>query len=65
MSSLHNLSPPPPEVQGLLQTQSKTKFSLFHKYTKRINPLETKIQNVIIERVQNFNFLGLVLNSTV
>ncbi len=41
---------------------STTKFSLFHTKRKHIIPPIIIIQNVIIEQVQDFNFLGLIIN---
>ncbi len=56
-------------VNKLSPNVTKTKFSIFHKKkpTKKpcITALEIKLQNVIIERVTNFNFLGLILNENV
>ncbi len=40
----------------------KTKYIVFHSKQKRIIPPKLKIQNVVIDRVQDFNFLGLILN---
>jgi len=36
---------------------------MFHTPQKRVPPLELKINGMIIEKVQNFNFLGLVLDT--
>ena len=35
---------------------------IFHKPKKKIPPLQLQIDDTIIERVQEFNFLGLILN---
>ncbi len=40
----------------------KCKYMIFHKPRKKINPLQITIDDTIIERVQEFNFLGLTLN---
>jgi hypothetical protein len=40
----------------------KSKYMIFHTPHRKLTPLEIKIDNVCIERVKNFNFLGLMLN---
>ncbi len=47
-------------VNKLSLNVSKTKFSLFHTKRKHIIPPIIIIQNVIIEQVQDFNFLRLI-----
>ena len=42
----------------------KTKFMVFHTPQKRVNYSVLKLNNVNIERVSQFNFLGVVINST-
>ena len=42
----------------------KTKFMVFHTPQRRVNYLVLKLNNVNIERVSQFNFLGVVINST-
>ncbi len=49
-------------VNKLSLNVSKTKLSLFHTKRKHTNPPIIIIQNVIIEQVQDFNFLGLIIN---
>ena len=41
---------------------SKTKYMIFHKPQRKINPLLLTMNNTTIERVSNFDFLGIVLN---
>ena len=42
----------------------KTKFMIFHNKNKKIHNIvpAPNINNILIERVQNFNFLGIVIN---
>ena len=42
----------------------KTKFMVFHTPQRRVNYPVLKLNNVNIERVSQFNFLGVVINST-
>ena len=42
----------------------KTKFMVFHTPQRRVNYPVLKLNNVNIERVSQFNFLGVVVNST-
>ena len=35
---------------------------IFHMPQRHIEELEIKINNVILEKVKNFNFLGIMLN---
>ena len=51
-------------VNKLSLNVKKTKFMVFHTIQKVISPFipDLKIGNVTIERVTNFNFLGLTLN---
>ena len=37
---------------------------LFHRKQKHVNDVNIKIDNTMIERVQTFNFLGIILNET-
>ena len=37
---------------------------LFHRKQKHVNDVNVKIDNTMIERVQTFNFLGIMLNET-
>ena len=42
----------------------KTKFMVFHTPQRRVNYPVLKLNNVNIEKVSQFNFLGVVINST-
>ena len=42
---------------------AKTKYMIFSKRNKNINPIYLNINNNVIEHVHQFNFLGLHLNS--
>ena len=42
----------------------KTKLMLFHRKQKHVNDVNNKIDNTMIEHVQTFNFLGIMLNET-
>ena len=42
----------------------KTKFMVFHTSQRRVNYPVLKLNNVNIERMSQFNFLGVVINST-
>ena len=42
----------------------KTKFTVFHTPQRRVNYLTLKLNNVNIERVSQFNFLGVILVSS-
>ncbi len=41
---------------------SKCKYMIFHMPRKRINQLQLNIENIAIDRVSDFNFLGLTIN---
>ncbi len=41
---------------------TKTKYMLFHIAQKQIDPLHINIDNINIDRVKQFNFLGLTIN---
>ena len=50
-------------VNKLSLNISKTKFMIFHHRNKSLpKKIEIKINNTVIERVQNFCFLGLTIN---
>ena len=51
-------------VNELSLNTKKTKYMIFHAMNKKIDDLipEIKIDDISIERVSNFNFLGLTLN---
>ncbi len=40
----------------------KTKYTVFHTIQKKINPPMIKINDNIIERAKDFNFLRLIIN---
>ncbi len=40
----------------------KTKYMIFHTPRKRIQELEIKIDDILIEKVSEFNFLGVTIN---
>ncbi len=40
----------------------KSKFMIFHTPQRKIDPIEIKIDGTVIERVAEFNFLGIILN---
>lgn len=42
----------------------KSKFMIFHKPQKKVKPLQLMIDNTAIERVSDFDFLGLTLNES-
>ena len=42
----------------------KTELMLFHRKQKHVNDVNIKIDNTMIEHVQTFNFLGIMLNET-
>ncbi len=35
---------------------------IFHTRQKRVKPVGLKLENTIVERVYEFNFLGLIMN---
>ncbi len=41
---------------------AKYKYMVFHTPQKRVKPFGLKIENTIVERVYEFNFLGLIMN---
>ncbi len=49
-------------VNKLSLNVGKTKYTIFHIKQKKINILEIKVNDNIIERVKDFNFLGFVIN---
>ena len=53
------------EINKLSLNIGKTKFMLFHMHNKRVIALTPKIINTIIEKVEDFNFLGLTLDTHV
>ena len=53
------------EINKLSLNIAKTKFMLFHMHNKKVNTLTPKNFNTIIEKVEEFNFLGLTLDTHV
>ena len=55
------------EINKLSLNIDKTKYNimLFHMHNKKVNTLTPKIINTIIEKVEEFNFLGLTLDTHV
>ena len=51
------------EINKLSLNTAKTKYMLFHSYQKRIKTCVPKINNTNIEKVEEFNFLGLTLDT--
>ena len=51
------------EINKLSLNIAKTKYMLFHMHNKKVNTLTPKIINTIIEKVEEFNFLGLTLDT--
>ena len=51
------------EINKLSLNIAKTKFMLFHMHNKKVNTLTPKICKTIIEKVEEFNFLGLTLDT--
>ena len=53
------------EINKLSFNVAKTKYMLFHMHNKKVNTLTgtPKIINTIIEKVEEFNFLGLTLDT--
>ena len=50
------------KVNKLSLNISKSKYMLFHTSRRKVESLKIKIDNTEIERVINFNFLGLTMN---
>ena len=50
-------------INKLLLNKSKTKYMVFHMPNKHIQALTLKIDDAYIERVDEFNFLGLTLDT--
>ena len=42
----------------------KTKILIYHNFGKKFVPLTIKINNIILEIVEEFNFLGLTINKS-
>ena len=52
------------KLNKLSLNAQKTKLMLFHRKQKHVNDVNIKIDNTMIEHVQTFNFLGIMLNET-
>ena len=52
------------KLNKLSLNAQKTKLVLFHRKQKHVNDVDVKIDNTMIERVQTFNYLGIMLNET-
>ena len=52
------------KLNKLLLNAQKTKLVLFHRKQKHVNDVDVKIDNTMIEHVQTFNCLGIMLNET-
>ena len=50
------------KVNKLSLNAKKSKFMIFKRVNKTVKPLSLKIENTNIERVTNFNFLGLTIS---
>ena len=50
------------KVNKLSLNAKKSKFMIFKHVNKTVEPLSLKIENTNIERVTNFNFLGLTIS---
>ena len=51
-----------PKVNKLSLNAKKSKFMIFKHVNKKIEPLSLTIENTNIERVRDFNFLGLTIS---
>ena len=51
------------KVNRLALNVKKTKYMMFHKHNKIVEHLDLHVNNNAIEKVDNFNFLGLHLNT--
>ena len=51
------------KVNRLALNVKKTKYMMFHKHKKIVEHLDLHVNNNAIEKVDNFNFLGLHLNT--
>ena len=52
------------KVNKLSLNVQKTKLIIFHRKQKHIQNLNISINGIIIERVESFNFLGIILQET-
>ena len=51
------------KVNRLALNVKKTKYMMFHKPIKIVEHLDLQVNNNAIEKIDNFNFLGLYLNT--
>ncbi len=61
LRTLYVLLKIPSDTKLTLNTD-KCKYMIFHTPQKKINPLQLKIDNLIIDRIKEFIILGLTLN---
>ena len=52
------------KVNKLSLNVQKTKLTIFHRKQKHIQNLNISINGINIERVESFNFLGIILQET-
>ena len=52
------------KLNKLSLNAQKTKFMIFHRHQKQIKDFNVCIDNTLIERVESFNSLGIMLNET-
>ena len=50
------------KVNKLSFNVQKTKFMVIHRKQKKVSEVNVAIDKTVIERVQSFNFLGIMLN---
>ena len=50
------------KINKLSLNVGKTKFMVFHKANKKLPDIKLYLDGIELERVQNFNFLGVILN---
>ncbi len=43
---------------------NKCKYMIFHTPHKKVNPIQLHIENTNVDRVYEFNFLGLTINES-
>ena len=53
------------KINKLLLNKNKSKYMLFHMPKKEIQNLTLKIDDVNIEMVEEFNFLGLTMDTKI
>ncbi len=50
------------KLNKLSLNASKSKYMIFHAYQRPIDHIVIKMNDIVIEKVQNFNFLGIMVN---